>query len=147
MNTKAIRVRHDIGGDFRHTRRVKEETREQLTGTMHGKVNRGLDYTPLYKFLLSRAGQKWDDVFSEASARLDNTTPVFYMVALRAADRREIVRLGESSYYSGMYVDDDGLLQLVNPGLKAADMEPYCACCTHTFNGVLFGKKYGEEGE
>lgn len=26
-----------------------------------------------------------------------------------------------------------------NPTLTAKDMKPFCSCCTHTFNGVLFG--------
>lgn len=109
---------------------------------MHSTHKHGLDYTPLYRFLLSKVGQQWDDVFSEAIARLDNPEPIFWMVALNGADRRDIVRTGESSYFSGLFVDDDGLLQRVNPDLSIEDMEPKCPCFTHTFNGERYVRVY-----
>lgn len=106
---------------------------------MHGKQQRGLDYTPLFRFLLSKVGQPWDDVFSEAVARLDKAEPIFWLVALREDEGRDVVRLGESTYFSGLYVDGKGTLQLVNPSLGPEDMAPTCACCTHTLNGVRLG--------
>ncbi|MFL6199341.1 MAG: hypothetical protein ACJ76J_09205 [Thermoanaerobaculia bacterium] len=111
---------------------------------MHGKHRRGLDYTPLFKFLLSKVGSDWNDVFSEAVARLDRPEPIFWLVALTEPERRECVRLGESSYYSGLYVDTEGILRIVNPELGPEKMTPLCTCCTHTLNGVRFprpGKK------
>ncbi len=100
----------------------------------------GRDYTPLFRFLVSRAGKGWDEVFSEAKSRLDTTDPIYLIVARTDDEKKEVVRVGESSYFSGMYIDDDGLLQLVNPSLSAEEMEPSCTCCTHTFNGVRFGQ-------
>lgn len=98
-----------------------------------------MDYTPLYRFLLSKVGSNWEEVFREATSRLDKPDPIFWMVALDKEEKRDIVRTGESSYFSGLYVDDDGIIQLSNPDLKAADMQPDCTCCTHTLNGKPFG--------
>jgi hypothetical protein len=139
VNTKAHGVHHHFGGDFKNTRNSKKETLEQVKGTMFGKKERGLDYTPLFRFLLSKVGSDWDAVYSEAKARLDKPDPIFWMVALHEKDRQDYFRAGESSYYSGLYVDDSGILQITNPELTAADMQPFCNCCTHTFNGQLFG--------
>ncbi|HET7230788.1 MAG TPA: hypothetical protein VFJ16_12340 [Longimicrobium sp.] len=108
---------------------------------MHAKRRRGLDYTPLFRFLLSRVGSKWDDVHREAAARLDRPDPIFWLVARNEHARREMVRVGESSYFSGLYVDDDGILRIVQPDLRAENLTPSCTCCTHTFNGVRFGSR------
>jgi hypothetical protein len=106
---------------------------------MHGKHRRGLDYTPLFKFLLSRVGADWDSVYAEAVSRLDRAEPIFLLVARQESERREIVRVGESTYFSGLYIDEAGILRMVNGDLRAEDLDPYCSCCTHTFNGVRFG--------
>jgi len=44
-------------------------------------------------------------------------------------------------YKKFRYVDHNNVLQLSNPNLKAKDMKPFCSCCTHTFNGKLFGSE------
>lgn len=139
VNTKTHGVRHDYGGDFKNTRNKKEESFDQTRGKMSGRKNRGLDYTPLFKFLLYKVGSNWDEVFAEAKSRLDKIEPVFWMVELDEKNKEDIVKVGESSYYSGLYVDNNGNLQLSNPDLKASEMKPTCTCCTHTFNGELFG--------
>lgn len=139
VNTKARGVRHDFGGDFRNTRNTKKESLQQVKGTMYGKKERGLNYTPLFRFLLSKVGSPWDEVYSEAKARLDKPDPIFWMVTLDENEKKDYVRIGESSYFSGLYVDEDGVLQLTNPNLRAVDMKSFCSCCTHTFNGKLFG--------
>lgn len=141
VNTKARGVHHDFGGDFKNTRNKKRETLEQVKGTMFGKKERGLDYTPLFRFLLSKVGFNWDEVFSEAKSRLDKTEPIFWIVASTQDEKKVYVRVGESCYFSGLYVDDNAILQIVNPDLKAKDMKPFCSCCTHTFNGKLFGSE------
>ncbi len=139
VNTKAHGVHHHFGGDFKDSRKSTRETLQQVKGTMFGAKQRGLDYTPLFKFLLSKVGSNWDEVFSEAKSRLDKTEPIFWIVALHEDKKKEFIRIGESTYFSGLFVDDNGILQLVNPNLKAADMTPVCNCCTHTFNGKKFG--------
>ncbi len=142
VNTVARGVHHNSGSDFRFSRNAKNETREQVKGAMYGKKKRGLDYTPLFKFLLSKIGQEWDEVFSEAKSRLDKTEPIFWLVALNEIEKEEYVRVGESSYFSGMFVDEIGILQLTNPALRTEDLKPFCTCCTHTLNGQIFGQKH-----
>lgn len=139
VNTRAKGVHHGFGGDFKYLRNKKRETIEQTKGSMHGKNKRGLDYTPLFRFLLSKVGNNWDEVFSEAKSRLDRPEPIYWLVALNEDEKKEYVRTGESTYFSGMYVDDKGKLQLTNPNLTAKDLTPFCNCCTHTFNGKVFG--------
>jgi hypothetical protein len=141
VNTKTYRVHHLFGGDFKHSRNKKRDSLEQSKGKMFGKTERGLDYTPLYRFLLSKIGSNWDDIFSEAKSRLDKTDPIFHMVALNEDKKEDYIRNGESSYFSGLYVDNNSILKLSNPTLKAIDMKPFCSCCTHTFNGKLFGSE------
>lgn len=137
VNTTAHGVHHEKGPDFREVRNTKAQKNfDGNRQSMHGKQHRGLDYTPLFRFLLSKVGTEWDAVFSEAVARLDRTEPIFWLVARSELERKDCVRVGESTYYSGLYVDENGLLQKVNPDFSVADLEPSCRCCTHTFNGV-----------
>ncbi|MFD2904690.1 hypothetical protein [Sphingobacterium anhuiense] len=139
VNTKTFNVHHKFGGDYKDTRNSKKEIFGQAEGKMSAKKERGLDYTPLYRFLISKVGSDWNDVFSEAKSRLDKDEPIFVIVALKENEKHDFVRIGESSYFSGLYVDNNNILKLCNPDLKAKDMKPFCSCCTHTFNGKLFG--------
>lgn len=140
VNTRARNVKHDFGGDYRWSRRTGED-RENL-GSMHSNARRGRDYTPLFRFLLSRVGKDWSQAYSEAVSRLDDPKPIFWIVARSEAEKRAFVRMSESSYYSGLYVDEHDLLAVVDPSLTVEQMEPSCACCTHTFNGVPFVRKF-----
>lgn len=141
VNTRTHGVRHGGGGEFRWSRNARKEDRRSH-GAMGGKRRNGLDYTPLFRFLLSRVGDDWVAVHSEAVARLDDPEPIHWLVARTQAERKPFVRVGESSYFSGLYVDENGRLALVDPSLRVEDMEPGCACCTHTFNGVPFVRKF-----
>ncbi|WAL67814.1 hypothetical protein ORV05_08600 [Amycolatopsis cynarae] len=142
VNTRARFVHHNHGGDYRHQRNTKRERDSDLPrGSMGGRKRRGLDYTPLFRFLLGKIGEDWDEVRDEAAARLDSPDPIYWLVARQSQERRDYVRIGEASYYSGLYIDDDNRLQVVNPELGADDLEPACPCCTHTFNGVRFTRK------
>lgn len=137
VNTQTHGVRHDVGGDYR-TGRKGQARSDASSAPMRGTHRRGLDYTPLFKFLLSKVGSEWNVVYSEAISRLDRPEPIFLLVARHGGEAREIVRVGESSYFSGLYVDDGGVLRIVNPDLKPGDLTPSCNCCTHTLNGVRF---------
>jgi hypothetical protein len=142
-NTTAHRPHVRVGGDYRDQRNTKKEaTADPKRSSMHGKEHRGRDYTPLFKFLLSRVGQPWNEVHSEAVSRLDRVEPIFWLVAVTESGRREFVRVGESSYYSGLYIDDGGRLQQVNPELGPSSLAPSCKCCTHTFNGIRFTQPF-----
>lgn len=109
---------------------------------MHAGKQHGLDYTPLFRFLLSKIGQDWAAIHGEAVSRLDREEPIWWIVARSEADQRPIVRGGESTYYSGLYVDNDSRLQRVAPGLVVEDLYPSSNCCTHTFNGKRFTRRY-----
>src|SRR3972149_788189 len=141
MNTRAHNVHHNFGGDARHDR----HTKEGMSKSMKKGVERGLDYTPLYKFLLSRVGQEWSSVHSEAVSRLDKEEPIYHMVARNDAEKRRFVRCGENSIYSGLYVDENNRLQLVDPKLCNEDFSPTCHCCTATFNGTPLQRKYNPQ--
>lgn len=122
------------GKDFRHERNTKKFENFDGNKLPMKKLKLGYDYTPLYRFLLSKVGKKWDDVFSEAKSRLDHEDPIYYMVALKGEEiTEEFVRLGENSTWSKLFVDSDGILKKVNTEEKAP--EPHCTCCTHSFNG------------
>ncbi|MDK9793302.1 hypothetical protein [Vibrio sp. D431a] len=144
VNTKARGVHHKFGGEYRFTRNSAKRNAPK----MKKGVRRGLDYTPLYKFLLSKVGEPFDAVYSEAVSRLDSPEPIASMVcsldnSIRRedADERPYFRSGESTYFSLLFVDENGLLQFVNPTINAGNFKPSCGCCTHTFNGKIVKKK------
>lgn len=148
VNTRARGVRHHTGGDYRHERNTKREKQaiaEAITrGTMHRRDRRGLDYTPLFRFLLSKVGERWDLVHAEAVSRLDRDDPIYWLVARTDAERKPVVCIGGNAFYSGLYVDADGRLAKVAPSLGNEDLEPSCPCFTHTFNGVPLVRKYAD---
>lgn len=143
VNTRARNVGHRHGGDYRHRRTTeRERSSDQTRGSMRGRERRGLDYTPLFRFLMSKVGDDWDEVYREAAGRLDTPDPIFWLVARRQHERRGVVRVGESTYYSGLFIDGDNRLQVVDPDLGPDVMEPGCPCCTHTLNGVRLTRPY-----
>lgn len=143
VNTRTHRVYHNKGGRARWERNTKAaKNNEAMRGSMHPGGENGRDYTPLFRFLLSKVGQDWNAIHSEAVARLDKEEPIYWIVARTEDEKRATVGLAESTYFSGLYIDDNNCLAVVDPNLKVEDLEPSCSCCTHTFNGVPFVKKY-----
>ncbi|MFX8020124.1 hypothetical protein ABTK57_20225, partial [Acinetobacter baumannii] len=62
VNTTAHGVFHRFGEDFSTMRRSVNAGEVRLDAiSMKKGVRRGLDYTPLFRFLLSRVGQDWDE--------------------------------------------------------------------------------------
>ena len=146
VNTRTHGVHRHGGGEYKWTRGSNAAKGDQpKLGSMHAKTLHGLDCTPLFKFLLSKIGRNWNETYAEAVKRLDRDEAIFWLVARSEAEQQEFVRIGESSYFSGMYVDHNESLALVNPDLKLEDMKPSCACCTHTLNGKPFTRKYAAE--
>lgn len=146
VNTRTHGVRHGHGGEYRWSRNSANPGPGQKSdAAMNSKHRHGLDYTPLFRFLLSRVGEDWDGVYSEAVSRLDKPEPVYWLVATNELDRQKVVRVGESSYYSGLMVDDDNRLQIVAPEITAETLPPFCSCCTHTFNGERFTQAFSAE--
>lgn len=138
VNTTTRHHSNNPGGEYRWERNRKKAEDELLPAreSMRGRQYRGRDYTPLFHFLLGKIGQPWDETFSEVSRRLDTTEPVFWLVALHEHQERDLVRIGDASYYPGLFVDGDGVLQQVNPDITERDVTVFCRCCTHTFVGV-----------
>lgn len=145
VNTKAHGVHHHKGSDAKNDR----NTKLGVSKSLKQGILRGLDYTPLYRFLLSKVGKIWDVVYKEAVSRLDKDEPIFYMVDLehdhtdKRYDSAYFIN-GESSLWSKLIIDDNGLLQLKNPELKNEDLYPSCHCCTYTFNGTRLNKTYDD---
>lgn len=137
-NTTTRHHSNNPGGEYRWERNKKRASDEDLPlrASMHGKQHRGRDYSPLFNFLLSKIGQRWDVLFSEAVKRLDRSDPIFWMVAQHEHQQRDIVCCGDFSFYPGLFIDARGLLQQVNPQITAEDLPVTCRCCTHTFIGV-----------
>lgn len=140
VNTRTRMVHHNSGGDFRHDRNTKEQKEAEEFGvtriSMHSKVQRGLDYTPLFKFLLSKVGKEWTAIHKEALSRLDKEEPIFWLVARNEDEKQDVVCTDENSYYNGLFVDDNGILQKVNPEFSNTQLLIHCTCCTASFNGV-----------
>ena len=142
-NTKTRGVCHSAG-----SAKYDKGTKNGVSRSMKRGINRGLDYTPLYKFLLSKVGENWSGVYSEAVSRLDSPEPINRMVVNlnnlgdRGYGKSGRVCVGNNSFYSSLYVDENNILQKVNSDLKNEDLYPSCGCCTHTFNGKPFVNKY-----
>jgi hypothetical protein len=143
VNTKALHHHHQVGNDARHDRNTKKGISEKMSQG----AKRGLDYTPLFRFLQSRVGQDFDKVYSEAISRLDQEDPIFWIVIRPEYEQKsnigkiEHVRL-ENAIFSALYVDENNILQYITPNLKNEQFAPSCPCCTHTFNGKPLIRKY-----
>lgn len=148
VNSKAAHCRHNIGPDARHTR----NTKKGLTSKMV-KRERGLDFTPLYMFLIKNVGKVWDNVYSEAVSRLEgNEHAVWHLVDYPNEPKTNynigplsFVRCSESSLYSKLFIDNNGILQKVSPELSNEMIYPTCPCCTHTFNGKVLINKFNDK--
>lgn len=120
-------------GDERNTKVIKNS---EVLFMSIGHTREGYDYTPLFRFLLSRVGHNWDEVFSEAIERLDKPEPIFRMVDLHYKNGDAgIVRLGENSYYSKLTVIN-GILVYTDE--HAGPPVPACTCCSYSFNGKRY---------
>jgi len=151
-NKRALHHRsNDPGSQYRYERNSKAMNKFEGTHKSIKRTRGGYDYTPLYMFLLSKVGSKWDEVFSEAVSRLDKEDPIWDMVMLDLTEKYKYKKIGhgiariENAQYHSLTVVD-GILVKIDPEAK-----PYpasCSCHTHTFNGKEILKynptKYGE---
>lgn len=163
VNTKARGVHHHIGGEARYSRHTKEGIGKNLKSGVRSGVRRGLDYTPLYRFLLSKVGQDWDKIRSEALPRLDRESPLYHIIqteediprneryqfshAPLKDGMRRFTNCGENSVYSTLYIDKDNILRVVDSAVVNERFSPSCPCCTHTFNGKPFVNKFNRDKE
>ncbi|WEK21027.1 MAG: hypothetical protein P0Y49_07725 [Candidatus Pedobacter colombiensis] len=128
------------GSEYRYHRHSKAFLNDDRNHKSMTSGKYGYDYTPLFKFLLSKVGSDWDQIYAEAKARLNDPAPIFWMVAMHESERRNLVRLGESTYYSGLFVNEDGKLTIVNPNVSSYDFpDPYPGE-TLSFNGIVIDK-------
>lgn len=125
------------GSEYRYDRHTKAFQNDDRNHKPMNSGKHGYDYTPLFKFLLSKIGCEWDQIYSEAKTRLNDTDPIFWMVALHETQHRDIVRIGESSYYSGLFVDKTRKLAVVNPNVTTSDIPKPYPGETLTFNGIV----------
>ena len=140
VNTKARNVHHHTGEDFKHSRNGKKE----ISSKMKQGVKRGLDYTPLYKYLIKQVGKNWDDIYSKVLPRVLDEESIFHIVSKNKETAQDYCRIGESSYFSGLFINENGVLEITNKEINHSTINPFCACCTHSFNGQLFTQKFKE---
>ena len=139
-NKKALHYEGNTGWEYRYDRNTKKL--KEFEGNFKGikKTDKGMDYTPLYRFLQSKVGSNWDEVHSEAISRLDKEEPIWHIVILDTEEpsrynlKSGITRVGNSQYHS-LTVNEDRILVKINS--DALPYPPSCSCCTHTFNGKV----------
>jgi hypothetical protein len=138
INWRTYKVEKHFNKDSeaRHDRNTKKGISSKMDSKEHGR-----DYTPLFKFLLSKINHQWTEVHQEAVFRLDTIEPLFYMVKLNQIDVENCsgyFRIG-NSYFSTLMVDEAGLLQKIKPDFIPNNIVT-CSCCTFTFNGKVIDK-------
>lgn len=106
------------------------------------RIKRGkLDYTLLYKFLFSHVGYLWSEVFDKALNRIEDEAKLYNIVFTNDdKDIPPIVATGFRTYFSSLFVGDDGVLCMYAPRVTVEKLHPCCQCCVHTLNGVRFVK-------
>jgi hypothetical protein len=139
INTRTHHVRHNSGQDSKHDR----NTKNGMGKSMKRDTNRGLDFTPLYIFLISKIGKNYDDVYSEALSRIPKSEKEVIDHLFEDGQDKHFpyVRCGEHSYFSRLTVDKNGLIQKFYPDLTINDIYPSCDCHTHTFDGKVITNK------
>ncbi len=118
VNKKSLSSLYDTirGGEYRWHRqkhkRVDFENPVNFLSMRSGKYGR--DFTPLYRFLTSKVGRDWDEVYSEAVSRIERVdrAKIFDLVGKRTD--YPIVRLGEATHFYRLYVDENNILQFVD---------------------------------
>ena len=71
--------------------------------------------------------------------RLGSITGKSIMIATSTIAKRDFALQSE---FSGLYVDDEGLLRRANPDLSVENLYPFCSCYIHTFNGTPFTNSF-----
>lgn len=145
LNHRALWSWPKQDGDARHSR----HTKKGMNTSMKKNVKWGLDYNPLFHFLLSKVGQPFDKVHSEAVSRLDKEEPIWWMVCktpeeYESAKLRPYFNYGESSMFSKLYVDEEGILQKIDTELSGKDFKgvlEHYYMYTFTFNGKVLKRQ------
>ena len=141
QNNKSLMTRNyqPFNPEFKWKRNSKEMknfdgNKQSMTSKKHER-----DYTPLFLFLIASVGNKADDVYSIAKRRSDERFQEYWNYMF---DGSEFHRMGENSYYSGLMIDENGLIQKVDPTLEGRlDQFMYDAGYdkwTQSFNGKVY---------
>jgi hypothetical protein len=142
MNTRShgVNYHRGIGPDSRHDRNTKDGLRKSMASR-----KLGLDFRPLFLFLQSSVGKKWDDVYSEAKSRIPASEAhvIDYIFCKDRGEDSEYFIINDNCYFSRLMVDDNGILQKFSD-LTIEKMYPSCDCCTHSFNGKKITNKWGD---
>lgn len=141
----------DTGGDFRHDRNTKRlKNFEGNRWKMSSRKERGVDFTPLYKFLLSKVGEDFDEVYSEAMSRMDGKrAPIFWMIVENTYIEEGILKNSngtivrpdfnnEEAKFSTLYIDDENKLRKVSDLNKSEFKLESCGCCTQSLDGIPY---------
>lgn len=136
------------GGEYRWDRAKHKKSDLKFEKMIkRGKGYSDYDYAPLYYFLLSKVGQDWTAIHSEAVSRLPNIKDgkehvwdiVFrpYEYTGNPKDMCPYTRYGDDSYYSTLYIDENNILRKVDPDFHVEKLNNYYLWGrgTPTFNG------------
>ena len=157
-NTKVLNSGYWIwssGGDYKYERHFYKNDFETTKLSM--KKNRGADYdyTPLYWYLRKHVGENWNDIYSNILPRLPNTKEgreawTYFVNQPYEKNKLAIVSYGPRAYYSALYIDENNLLQIVDPTIG---VEHFNATYgrdfpeTYTFNGKRIMKNEPDKAD
>lgn len=127
---------------YRHIRNKKktviegEESVDTDTKMVRQRKDvRQLDFTPLYKYLQSKVGEDYDTVYSNVVERIPrNQRGVIDYIVMADNTGDGVARLGESTYFRTLYVDENNKLQFVNKDYKQT-VSKWCYMDTTTLDG------------
>lgn len=100
-----------------------EITHEGMTKSKHGDQGEGYDYTPMFKFVLKHIGEDVDKIYSEVCRRTNERGKYLFNVLVSRKPKDELnplLRLGETSFWSQLYVDENNKIQKVEPNMQGA---------------------------
>lgn len=127
------------GGDYRHTRNSKKQKQFDGHKQPMNSGKWGVDYTPLYRYLLSKVGQIWDEVYSEVCKRLpvEHRQAINYMVVTDTNEPEPYFRYGENSYFSTLTIKDGILVKVDGEKSFIPPSRIKSVCNTYSFNGKI----------
>lgn len=139
------------GGKYKYDRHSKNSIikfnegvgyREKIKNSKNRSITTGYDYTPLFMYLLKNIGKDFDLILKDIKPRLNRTEPIYWIVDLTITKEMidnglciDYVRIGESSSYNRLWVDEENRLQKVNS--KFSNRSKWDKCFTETHNGKV----------
>ena len=115
INTKSLSTRYWVEGKPKYKHDKLKYEREGLMvipikrRRVHGCNWGNFNYNPLFRFLHSKVGSNWDEIYSECCDRLLYREPVWVLVD-RYYKGYDTVRFGENNYWDKLYINEYGIL-------------------------------------